>query len=1247
MVTDPLTGAYSRATLEQRLREEIDRSQRYGIPFSMILLDLDHYKSVNDAFGHLRGDQVLAELVARLRNMIRKSDIIYRYGGDEFLVLLPNTAKTQASLLAQRLLEEVRDRPFGDRPPLSLSISLGVSSCPEEANTPEALFEKADQRHYEAKRRGRGRVVVEDSARPLVLPFDGDGRLVERDDALVSFHRFLSALPENRRGLFSVSGPAGSGRARFLSEVGKVSRLQGYEVVAFRGSPALKNRSFGDLAEVCRNWDSLPSPSVGEEGFGLALQRMVEEKGRTGVLFVVENLPETDWFSLELLRSLMFSAQPPILIGLVYSADIASAAWIFPHTTPLVEGVELGALTREGFLIWLRMLMHWEAPPELREWLFQQTGGLPAFLQAGLTEMIERGILERSADGWNITRDYSDFALKDRLGLQSSLPPNNLPAAPTGFVGRSAEIQEAKALLDKGRLLTLIGPGGVGKTRLSLQVSAELLPQFPHGTYWVPLASVSSTSYLAYTIAEAIKFSFYSHSDPNTQLLNFLREKQMLLVLDNFEHLTQGSELIARMLEQSHHLKILATSRERLNLSGEATLELGGMSYPTEKSGEPPEIYPAVQLFVQSARRSDPDFNLDAESKKHIARICQLVEGLPLGIELAAGWIRVLSCAEIATEIQANLGFLSTQARDVPLRHRSLRAVFEHSWNLLLNEEQLVLSKMAVFRGGFRREAAARVAGASLAHISTLLDKSLLRKVNTATEPGTSPVFRYELHETLRQYAQGKLKEWTEPPELYEQTADRMSEYYTEFLSLKAAHLSGERQKDALESIGEEIENVRAAWSWCVRRGRVDLVKKALNSLYFFYEVRGLPQEGDLAFQKAGEILQAGEAALESLGGQAYQYSSNPEQLALSGQILARRGVFNHRLTRYEQARELLERSLEIFRCLDNRPEIAFALQRLSQLQSELGEYEAGRRNCQESLEIFRVLADRQGIGRALNELGAIAYRQGEYDKAEQYHRESLRLFRELNDHWGLASTLVNLGNVETELGEYVQAKQFYRESLALCEEIGAQAGLAATLNNLGDINREIGDLSDARKYLDRSIEIYQQIGDRYGLSVVLANLGDVAYRQEQYQEARKLHEQSLAICEETGNRLGVAHALAKLGSLTCALGEYQESQKYHLQALKLAVENQATPLVMETLVGIAILFSQVGEKARALKLLLAALRNPATMKVNREEAEALRTLLESQLTPQVIQEAKEKGQLCSIEQIILELIGEKCQPTL
>ena len=240
MVKDPMTGVYSRATLGQRLHEEIDRARRYEIPLSIIMLDLDHFKSVNDAFGHLRGDQVLISFAQRLRNAIRKSDLIYRYGGDEFLLLLPNTSKVQGSALAERLLEAIREEPFEGDPPITLTLSLGVASFPDDGHTPETLFEKADQRHYSAKRHGRDRAVDVDPLHEAPLFFDPDARMVERDEAMFVMQRFLDCLPDRVQGILIVTGPPGSGRSRFLGEVGKNARLQGYEVIALHGSPALE-----------------------------------------------------------------------------------------------------------------------------------------------------------------------------------------------------------------------------------------------------------------------------------------------------------------------------------------------------------------------------------------------------------------------------------------------------------------------------------------------------------------------------------------------------------------------------------------------------------------------------------------------------------------------------------------------------------------------------------------------------------------------------------------------------------------------------------------------------------------------------------------------------------------------------------------------------------------------------------------------------------------------------------------------
>lgn len=1226
MVTDPLTGVYSRATLEQRLHEETQRAQRYGTPFSIILLDLDHYKSVNDAFGHLRGDKVLVEFAQRLNTLTRKSDVIFRYGGDEFLLLLPNTVKSQAILLAERLLDGIRGQPFRGKPPLALSISLGVASFPDDAHSPEALFEKADQRHYEAKRRGRGRAVAEDREKAPPLPFDDEARLVERDEALLVLHHFLKDLPDKKRGIMAVTGPAGSGRSRFLSEIGKVARLQGFEVISIHGSPALKNRTFGDLAEVCKNnYETLPPPMVGEVEFGRALQRLVEEKGRSGLIFTVENLPQIDWSSLELIRYLLLSPEPPILIGLAFSADPGSARRIFPAHMPLIETIELGALSPEGFHIWMRLLMQWEAPSDFTEWLYHQTGGLPGYLQKALIDLIERNFLEKDRAGWVVNPNYATLSLADRLGLQTALPAYSLPAMPTSFVGRETEISEAKRFLAESRLLTLVGPGGVGKTRLALQIAAELLDEYLNAVCWVPLASVSSSSLLVSTIAEALKFSFYHRSDPETQLFNYLRSRRMLLVMDNFEHLTQGAELLARILENAPEVKLLVTSRERLNLRGEMVLELQGMKFPPENFSERIESYAAVQLFVQSARRSYPNFLLDEWSKPHVARICNLLEGLPLGIELAASWVHILSCEEISQEIEQNLDFLMTHMWDVPERHRSMRAVFEHSWNLLLGEEKEVLRRIAVFEGGFRREAAAKVAEGSLFHLSILVEKSLLRRAANG---------RYEMHEVLRHYAALKLNQ---DAEVHLRTHHRHCEYFAVLLQEKATQIKGERQREGLQSIGEEIKNVRAAWAWAVEHWLIDRIEQLLDSLFEFYEIRGLLQEGEQAFQRAANSVKPKSGPISDLP---------DHERALLGKLLARRGVFNHRLSNYEQARYFFEQSLKICRELDDRQEMAFVLLKLGMLEEEMGEYEQARRACQESLLLYREVADLYGIGRALNELGEIAYQQGEYQTAENYHRESLRLFRETNDRWGQASALKNLGNVEVELGEYFQAKLFYQESLAIGEEIGAKSILASAYNNLGDTAREIGEYEEAREHLLRSLDISTEIGDRYIMAVSLGNLGEVAYRQGKLSEAQFLLDQSLQISEATGNLSQASFALAHLGNVTCAAGDHITAKKHFQNALRLAMNKQAVPIALDVILGMANILNQTGLKAKALEYLVYSLNHPALMKSQREQALHLRHLLEDELPPDAIQEAQERGQLRPIDEVVDEIL-EKDTPTL
>lgn len=1182
MVRDPLTGVYSRVTLSQRLHEEIDRSRRYHLPLTIVLLDLDHYKSVNDAFGHLRGDQVLVTFAQRLRYTIRKADLIYRYGGDEFLLVLPNTTIEQGAVLGKRLLEAIRIAPFEGQPPINLTISLGIASFPEDGQNAEDLFAKADQRHYSAKRRGRDCQVCDDPLKENVL-IDSESRLVERDEAFHILNRFLLGLSDARRGIFSITGVEGSGRHRFLSEAGKIARLQGYEVMPLHGSPALKNRAFGDLGLVYRNWETLPSPSEGTEAFLNALVSMVEEKGRSGIIFSVDHLHEVDWLTFELLRQLLLDTDLPIRIGLVFTAPTNQ---LYRNQLPgaaLIESVELLPLSLQGVQIALRHMLKWEAPEELIQWLYLQSNGLPGRLVSAVEELIQQGILERFESGWVITRGYHTLLLRERLSLQSTPPPHNLPTMPTTFIGRELEIQRAREILISSRLLTITGPGGIGKTRLAVQVATEVMDHFPQGVFWVPLASV--TSDIVNAITSALHISYYSSVDSETQLSQYLRNKQILLVLDNFEHLTQNASLLSRLMEAAPAIKIIATSRQRLALHSESLLELGGFDFPAPSVHRAIAGYPAVQLFIQSARRVQPAFSLNDENKQAIVNICQLVEGSPLGIELAASWVRLLSCPEIAQEILRNQDFLATDLQDMPERHRSLRAVFNHSWNLLQPEEQNALEGLAVFHGGFTRAAAAKVALASITTLISLLDKSLLYKIGDG---------RYALHEVLAGFGREKL---AAQPERWTETRRLHATYYTSHLAGIEAQLNDSRQVEGLELLGNEIENIRAAWEYAIANRLSEEIDQSLHSLYYYFNLRGRAHEGSLLF----------ESAASAMGQQ-----DDPESQCLVARLNARRGVFETRLSEYDRAAGLFEHCLAVFRAQGNQPELAFTLLSYGSCLVQVGAFESAHNILNQSLELHRVIDNARGIAATLNELGANEYQQGNYSLAEQFHLESLRIFREISDPWGAAQSLSDLGNVESELGDYVKASQYYLESLELSETIGARSGVATTLNNIGDIARSRGDYREAQQYLSRSVEVYAELGDRYGRAVALLNLGDTALRLGQYSQAEENLHHSLQLCVETNDSLGIAYARVGLANLAMAGQNWRAAADQLAQALKLGLDNHATPLLMQTFLGIATLITHLGKPDFALELVKYILARPSTLKADRDEAQKLKILLET-----------------------------------
>lgn len=426
-------------------------------------------------------------------------------------------------------------------------------------------------------------------------------------------------------------------------------------------------------------------------------------------------------------------------------------------------------------------------------------------------------------------------ALYERIFSAAAPPPHNLPPQLTPLIGRAQELAQIAALLQNpaAQLITLVGSGGIGKTRLALHVAercidpeTNLEAPFTDGVFFIPLADAAATSEdtrgaLIQTIADTLGVELKSKLPLQAQLLNYWREKSLLLILDNFEQFTSEARALNDILRYAPHVRVLVTSRIRLNLKHEYLLEIGGLEYPVLR-GLPLDAmldYSGVFLFVQCARRADPQFALTPENAVDVARICELVEGAPLGIELAASWLRMLSPHEIAREIEASLDFLVTTAQDAPERHRSVRAVFEYSWNLLSAGEQQMFRSLAVFRGGFDRDAAAHVVGASLPVLAGLADKSLLRR---------SAAGRYAIHELLHLYAEEKL---ASEEQTNERVHDAHCHYFAELLARHQAQLQSEDVSSALSALGAERENVRAAWNWAVRHRRVEEMNLFMDCL--------------------------------------------------------------------------------------------------------------------------------------------------------------------------------------------------------------------------------------------------------------------------------------------------------------------------------------------------------------------------------------------------------------------------------
>jgi len=611
--------------------------------------------------------------------------------------------------------------------------------------------------------------------------------------------------------------------------------------------------------------------------------------------------------------------------------------------------------------------------------------------------------------------------------------PAPLPPCEQPLIGRAAECAILRQLLlqERRRLITVIGAGGMGKSHLALALTTELAPSFADGASFVAIAPLRAAAHLPSAIATALHFTL-GVGEPAELVLTLLAERQLLLVLDGFEELLHqdngaAATWLSHLLQRASQVQILVTSRERLRLSGERTFELGGLALPLADAQ--PATAAAVLLFLTRAQQAAPDFRLDRQNQDAVVRICQLVDGMPLGIELAAAWVRALTPAEIAEELARNVDFLARANRDAAPRHRSMRAIFEHSWALLDSKEQEVLGRLAVFRGGCYREAAQAVAGATLPLLAGLIDKSLVRRQQTATHA------RYELHEVVRQFAAEKRRQGlrtspTTPPEHLAQD-DAWLAHYTYFYKLAATaktQLHGRAQLDWLRLLDEELANLRAALERCLVTQDFSRGLQFALQLEEYWYIRGYHQEG---LQRLGAFLLPGHA-VHTAAAVANGYAA-AAILAIAGGD-------------YGTARSYLAQALADVRQWGTQAELARTLRYQGLVALHEGDYGAAARFAGEAVTVATAINNDYEAATSLSHLAEIALLGHHYARAQALGEEAVGMLRLIEDKNQLAGSLRRLAQARIYQGELPAAQRDALESLLLNHEVGDRRGMAASI---------------------------------------------------------------------------------------------------------------------------------------------------------------------------------------------------------
>jgi predicted ATPase len=735
--------------------------------------------------------------------------------------------------------------------------------------------------------------------------------------------------------------------------------------------------------------------------------------------------------------------------------------------------------------------------------------------------------------------------LPDRFPALRSLEvvPNNLPRQLTTFIGREREIAEAKRLLAETHLLTITGPGGSGKTRLSLEIGARLLSEYPDGVWLVEFAHLADPARVPQVLATALSVREEADRPLLVTLVDHLRPKRVLLLLDNCEHLIDACAGLAdTLLRGCPEVKILPSSREALGLTGEVVFRVPPLSLPDSRlvpALERLAEYEAVRLFVDRAIAVKPDFTLTDDTAAAVVQICRRLDGIPLAIELAAARVRTLSVQQITAHLDERFRLLTGGSRTALPRHQTLRGLIDWSYGLLSEAERELFRRVSVFVGGWTLEASVAVcAGVDVDRydivelLGRLVDKSLCLIDGEGSDP------RYRLLETIRQYGFEKLAETSEG----QVVRARHRDFYLGFAEDAEPRLQGPEQVAWLQRLEADHDNLRAALRWSLDCDETEAALRLGSALSLFWDTHGYVREGR-------EWLD------ELLAHARERPTSTVTARRALGKVLDAASRTRARWSEFPQATEFLTQGLAVWRELGDKRGIAEALNNLAVGATQSGDRVRARVLVAESLALFRELSDKRGTAHALNNLAEILRGEGDLPGARALFEESVPLFEAIEERRGLSHALDNLGGILTAQGDYGPAEALYSRSRRLAEELGDNHAVATALRSLGGVAHHRGDHERARSFYEDSVARFREMGDGFCLAKSLIGYALTSHEMGDHEQARVLGDQGLALLREAGAKGELAPRLGQLGAAALAHGDVARAARFFEQSLALYSE--------------------------------------------------------------------------------------------